>query len=89
MDEETYIIQKLKLYHERNDPNINNYNKDISKLVQSNMDIRFVEEKYSLINYISKYITKTEVRSNIFKKCQKIMHEIFINHDMKNLTKDE
>ena len=41
-----------------------------------NMDIKYVMYKFKLINYICKYMTKTETRSNCFAKLRQIFYEI-------------
>ena len=38
------------------------------ELLMSNMDITYIYKHYHCINYITKYITKPEVKSNCFKK---------------------
>ena len=39
---------------------INNYNKDILHLMESNMDIQFEHEKYGLTTYVINYIGKVD-----------------------------
>ena len=55
---------KKRLYHLCRKPEearINDYNKLLLSLWQGNMDIQFISENsYSLVNYITKYVTKAD-----------------------------
>ena len=63
-DDEVIITYALDVV--RNHAFINQYNYPIMELLLSNMDVTFVYKVYHCNNYIAKYITKPEVKSNSF-----------------------
>ena len=46
----------------------NSFNIVINKLTQSNIDIKYLLFGYAMLNYVTKYVTKNEYKSNMFEK---------------------
>lgn len=58
--------QHLTFEPARNDPFLNQYNLLLLACVRSNHDVKAIVTKHLLLNYLTKYVTKQEPRSNAF-----------------------
>ena len=63
-------VYDYKLRLKRNHERINTCNWNVFKKVQANMDIKYLLFSYNAINYLTKYVSKTETKSNAYTKCR-------------------
>jgi len=73
---------EIEFFPERNDTQLNKFNPFIISTWRANIDVAPVLSKKAVINYLTKYVSKSEVRSTTLKEiCSSVCADINGNDD--------